>query len=260
MNAYSEELHRNFRMIDLQEPLDSRPPTPNILDLIPISQSPLDVSSSRDSYNSSPSRPESLELSNCLDSTPPVSRSGSPDFTSYGRRASRSSLNLLPHQNSSNPPRSRSASLSSLGSVSSNYPTTTTAASSDSNSKTNSGGGANPGGESSSDTRYSCIALPGNAVKKRPRRRYNELERIYQCSWPDCSKAYGTLNHLNAHVTMQKHGAKRSPGGKQFLSRRISTFYLGVVRHLYLDVHHILFNVYLSPFATPSTSVLLKKR
>ena len=31
------------------------------------------------------------------------------------------------------------------------------------------------------------------------------------CSWPDCTKAYGTLNHLNAHVTMQKHGAKRTP-------------------------------------------------
>ncbi|KAJ2918621.1 hypothetical protein MD484_g1731, partial [Candolleomyces efflorescens] len=58
---------------------------------------------------------------------------------------------------------------------------------------------------------YSFIALPGNAVKKRPRRRYDEIERLYQCSWPDCSKAYGTLNHLNAHVTMQKHGPKRSP-------------------------------------------------
>ncbi|EAU90513.2 hypothetical protein CC1G_00897 [Coprinopsis cinerea okayama7 len=58
---------------------------------------------------------------------------------------------------------------------------------------------------------YSFIALPGNAVKKRPRRRYDEIERLYQCSWPDCTKAYGTLNHLNAHVTMQKHGPKRSP-------------------------------------------------
>ncbi|KAF5387331.1 hypothetical protein D9757_005798 [Collybiopsis confluens] len=58
---------------------------------------------------------------------------------------------------------------------------------------------------------YSFVALPGNAVKKRPRRRYDEIERLYQCSWPDCNKAYGTLNHLNAHVTMQKHGQKRSP-------------------------------------------------
>ncbi|KAF6761626.1 Zn finger family DNA binding protein [Ephemerocybe angulata] len=58
---------------------------------------------------------------------------------------------------------------------------------------------------------YSFIALPGNAVKKRPRRRYDEIERLYQCSWPECAKAYGTLNHLNAHVTMQKHGSKRNP-------------------------------------------------
>ncbi|KAG5220866.1 zinc finger protein [Salix suchowensis] len=66
--------------------------------------------------------------------------------------------------------------------------------------------------ESNSKT-YSFIPLPGNAVKKRPRRRYDEIERLYQCSWPDCSKSYGTLNHLNAHVTMQKHGSKRSPNG-----------------------------------------------
>lgn len=60
---------------------------------------------------------------------------------------------------------------------------------------------------------YAFVALPGNAVKKRPRRRYDEIERLYQCSWPDCTKAYGTLNHLNAHVTMQKHGPKRTPDG-----------------------------------------------
>ncbi|KAF7968513.1 hypothetical protein HWV62_30201 [Athelia sp. TMB] len=75
-------------------------------------------------------------------------------------------------------------------------------------------GTANSGSSSSSKT-YSFVSLPGNAVKKRPRRRYDEIERLYQCSWPDCAKAYGTLNHLNAHVTMQKHGAKRSPNGKR---------------------------------------------
>ncbi|KAG2343970.1 hypothetical protein BDR05DRAFT_962259 [Suillus weaverae] len=66
-------------------------------------------------------------------------------------------------------------------------------------------------GSSADGKQYSFVALPGNAVKKRPRRRYDEIERLYQCSWPSCSKAYGTLNHLNAHVTMQKHGVKRSP-------------------------------------------------
>ena len=37
-------------------------------------------------------------------------------------------------------------------------------------------------------------------------------------SFPNCTKAYGTLNHLNAHVTMQKHGPKRSPAGKFSIS------------------------------------------
>ncbi|KAH7088348.1 C2H2 transcription factor-like protein [Paraphoma chrysanthemicola] len=46
---------------------------------------------------------------------------------------------------------------------------------------------------------------------KRPRRRYEEIERMYKCGWNGCEKAYGTLNHLNAHVTMQSHGQKRTP-------------------------------------------------
>lgn len=58
---------------------------------------------------------------------------------------------------------------------------------------------------------YSFVPLPGINTKKRPRRRYDEIERHYACNWPGCSKAYGTLNHLNAHVQMQKHGAKRHP-------------------------------------------------
>ncbi|KAJ7091363.1 Zn finger family DNA binding protein [Mycena belliarum] len=65
--------------------------------------------------------------------------------------------------------------------------------------------------DSSNKKTYSFVALPGNAVRKRPRRRYDEIDRLYQCSWPECNKAYGTLNHLNAHVQMQKHGPKRSP-------------------------------------------------
>ena len=79
-------------------------------------------------------------------------------------------------------------------------------------SHSNTGDGDQGSGDGTHRT-YSFVALPGNAVKKRPRRRYDEIERIYQCSWPNCTKVYGTLNHLNAHVTMQKHGAKRSPSG-----------------------------------------------
>jgi hypothetical protein len=36
---------------------------------------------------------------------------------------------------------------------------------------------------------------------------------MYKCGWNGCEKAYGTLNHLNAHVTMQAHGQKRTPEG-----------------------------------------------
>lgn len=37
---------------------------------------------------------------------------------------------------------------------------------------------------------------------------------MYKCGWNGCEKAYGTLNHLNAHVTMQAHGTKRTPEGE----------------------------------------------
>jgi len=40
---------------------------------------------------------------------------------------------------------------------------------------------------------------------------------MYKCGWNGCEKAYGTLNHLNAHVTMQSHGQKRTPEGKLYL-------------------------------------------
>lgn len=61
---------------------------------------------------------------------------------------------------------------------------------------------------------YSFVPIPGAQQHKRPRRRYEEIERMYKCGWNGCEKAYGTLNHLNAHVTMQSHGPKRTPDGK----------------------------------------------
>lgn len=42
---------------------------------------------------------------------------------------------------------------------------------------------------------------------------------MYKCGWNGCEKAYGTLNHLNAHVTMQAHGQKRTPEGKRSRAR-----------------------------------------
>lgn len=62
-------------------------------------------------------------------------------------------------------------------------------------------------------TSYNFVPLPSQP-KKRPRRRFEEIERLYNCNYPGCNKAYGTLNHLNAHVSMQKHGPKRLPAGE----------------------------------------------
>lgn len=49
---------------------------------------------------------------------------------------------------------------------------------------------------------------------RRKRRKYEEIERRYQCGWNGCTKAYGTLNHLNDHVSLQGHGAKRRGSGE----------------------------------------------
>jgi hypothetical protein len=48
---------------------------------------------------------------------------------------------------------------------------------------------------------------------KRPRRRAEEVERLYSCTWPGCDKSYGALNHLNTHVRNADHGSKREPKG-----------------------------------------------
>ncbi|WWC73037.1 uncharacterized protein I206_107002 [Kwoniella pini CBS 10737] len=69
-----------------------------------------------------------------------------------------------------------------------------------------------PGGSSGElANELTFVQLGGPAPKKRPRRRYDEIERLYSCGWNGCEKSYGTLNHLNAHVAMQKHGEKRLP-------------------------------------------------
>jgi len=48
--------------------------------------------------------------------------------------------------------------------------------------------------------------------RRRPRRKWEEIERKYKCDFNGtCEKAYGTLNHLNAHVALQQHGQKRLP-------------------------------------------------
>lgn len=72
-------------------------------------------------------------------------------------------------------------------------------------------------------TVYSFVPIPGAQQHKRPRRRYEEIERMYKCGWNGCEKAYGTLNHLNAHVTMQSHGPKRTPEGEWMIVQWFSS-------------------------------------
>ena len=66
--------------------------------------------------------------------------------------------------------------------------------------------------------RHKFVCVTGYSINRRLRRGYDEIQRFYHCSWPDFNKAYGTLNHLNAHVKMQKHGQKRSPNGESIAS------------------------------------------
>lgn len=54
----------------------------------------------------------------------------------------------------------------------------------------------------------------GGQRMRRPRRRADEVERLYKCIWNGCEKSYGTLSHLNDHVRLQRHGNKREPYGK----------------------------------------------
>ena len=53
---------------------------------------------------------------------------------------------------------------------------------------------------------------------------------MYKCGWQGCEKAYGTLNHLNAHVTMQSHGQKRTPEG---MSTILICFLVAVAKALF---------------------------
>jgi len=62
---------------------------------------------------------------------------------------------------------------------------------------------------------YSFVSLPENVVRRGLRcRRYDEIEKLYQCSWTGCTKSYGSLNHINAHIVSQRHGNKRTPAGE----------------------------------------------
>lgn len=60
----------------------------------------------------------------------------------------------------------------------------------------------------------SSVQTLGVHRTRRPRRRADEVERLYKCTWNGCEKSYGTLSHLNDHVRLQRHGNKREPHGE----------------------------------------------
>ncbi|KAF8340344.1 uncharacterized protein EI90DRAFT_2051398 [Cantharellus anzutake] len=67
-------------------------------------------------------------------------------------------------------------------------------------------------GPAESSSGFAFIALPNaDPPKKRPRRKFEEIDRVYPCNWAGCAKAYGTLNHLNQHIQVHGHGPKRTP-------------------------------------------------
>ncbi|KAJ9067330.1 hypothetical protein DSO57_1000243 [Entomophthora muscae] len=57
--------------------------------------------------------------------------------------------------------------------------------------------------------KHFSINIINHSFQKRPRRRYSEVTRIYPCIHPGCTKAYGALNHLNAHIQALGHGSRR---------------------------------------------------
>lgn len=68
---------------------------------------------------------------------------------------------------------------------------------------------------------YAFIPLAERDRKPRPRRRFEEVERLYACVHPGCDKAYGALNHLNSHIVSKNHGPKRTPQEFEEMRRAI---------------------------------------
>ena len=98
MRVYSEELHQEFPLTQVQEPLISQPPAPSMFDLSALAQPSPDVPS-QDFPSFSISQPTSPCVSNSWDQMHTALRSASP--TRLGRPRLRSSLVQSRHRSSS---------------------------------------------------------------------------------------------------------------------------------------------------------------
>ena len=111
MCVYSKKLHREFQIIEVQEPLVSPSPTHSIFDLTSLSPASVEVASRQ---NSPLQRSASPCFSDYLDQTYPASHASSSEHVAgCRRRLSRSSLNLSSGRNSSQSRHRRSQSLRS---------------------------------------------------------------------------------------------------------------------------------------------------
>lgn len=52
-------------------------------------------------------------------------------------------------------------------------------------------------------------SYPGQK-SRRFRRRYHQIYRKYKCLHENCTKSYGSLNHLNTHIVTKNHGQRMS--------------------------------------------------
>lgn len=74
---------------------------------------------------------------------------------------------------------------------------------------------------------YSHIVAYSSLGQKnrRFRRRYHQIHRKYICPHEQCTKSYGSLNHLNTHIVTKKHGLRLSKAEFKRLYESDNAFY-----------------------------------
>ncbi|RUS25491.1 hypothetical protein BC938DRAFT_472080 [Jimgerdemannia flammicorona] len=198
-------------------------PTSNAVEIV-AAQLPMSTSSST-SHQRSMSNSQAqamlaintamLPTSESSSTTSPVSMSplqnGSNSFQYPQYSALHHSLMSSPATVNYGAPVSNAANMSGLGHRRTISASSATSATSMASTRDDDDSSSSSGEHSQHHKVFSFVSLPGVNTKKRPRRKFDEIERHYQCNWQGCTKSYGTLNHLNAHVSMQKHGQKRIP-------------------------------------------------
>lgn len=45
--------------------------------------------------------------------------------------------------------------------------------------------------------------------RKRQRKKFEDVKRLYYCDYQNCNKGYGSLTHLNEHRVIQRHGPRK---------------------------------------------------